>query len=233
MPVNYSAPIEIRDHRNGNWFWIQTHVWRDSRLSLSDKSVYGTLASYCNQKQQSFPSVETISRDSGVSERHVYRCLKELEGFGYVSVTRQTGKPNLYTLIHTTPDIMSPLTTSHPTPDKSTLGTPDKSTLLTITTEQELINKREQSPSFLSNLSSDDVQALVGKFPKLTEATIKFEAEKAQDWLSSKGRVLRDYRAFLRNWLRRLPEVSETTANPAILSDDDLFMAQVVEQARR
>lgn len=148
MAINYRAPIEIRDSRNGSWFWIHTHVWRDDNLTQSSKVVYGTIASYANTEQTAFPSITKIALDSHISERHVYRCLKELERFNYLKVERKHGKPNLYTLVKTTsntdvlstPDIMSPLTYSHPTPDKLTSTTPDKSAVRTRTNEQELIN---------------------------------------------------------------------------------------------
>ena len=140
MAINYSKPIEIRDSRNGSWFWIHTHVWRDSRLTQSAKVVYGTIASYSNTEQTAFPSITRISKDSDISERHIYRCLLELQKLNYIKIEKKIGKPNVYVLVKTTPDIMSPLTGSHHTPDKSYSSTPDKNGVLTIKDITRTIN---------------------------------------------------------------------------------------------
>lgn len=149
MPANYSRPIQIRDSRNGSWFWIHTHVWRDKKISQSSKVIYGTIASYANTHQTAFPSIAKISFDSDISERHVYRCLKELQKNNYLTVEKKRGKPNLYTLVKTTPDIMSPLTSCHPTPDIDDSTTPDKKAVLTRTIVTRTINNTKKS-EFLS-----------------------------------------------------------------------------------
>ena len=102
MPVNWEAPIEIRDGRNGNWFWVDKVVWQDKRLTSSDKVVYGTLAYFANNKnQQTFPSYTTVEEYSGVSNRQCYYSIKRLENFKYIQIKRKSGKPNLYTLLDT------------------------------------------------------------------------------------------------------------------------------------
>lgn len=140
MAINYDAPIEIRDNRNGSWFWIHTHVWRDNKLTQSAKVVYGTIASYSNIKQTAFPSIARIAKDSDISERHVYRCMLKLQQLQYLKIEKKRGKPNIYTLIKTTPDIVSPLTGSQSTPDKTYSGTPDISSPLTIRDITKSIN---------------------------------------------------------------------------------------------
>src|SRR3990167_2217650 len=189
MAVNYGALIEIRDSRNGSWFWIHTHVWRDSNLTQSSKVVYGTIASYANTEQTAFPSITKIGLDSDISERHVYRCLKELEKFNYLKVERKHGKPNLYTLLKTTPDMMSPLTDSHPTPDKSTSTTPDKYGVLTISNEQELINK---------NYISVEGLLQIADLYKVNLGFVKLQYEKLLNYCASSGKTYKDYKAALR-----------------------------------
>lgn len=149
MAINYEAPIEIRDNRNGSWYWVHTHVLRDQKLSPSEKVIYSTIASYSNTEQTAFPSIQLISKDSGISERHVYRCLQNLKKYRYLDIEQRgkQGKANLYTLVKTTPDMMSPLTYSHPTPDIKTVGGDDKSTVLTISNKQDLINNIPDAPT--------------------------------------------------------------------------------------
>lgn len=194
MAVNYNAPIEIRDSRNGSWFWIHTHVWRDSHLTQSSKVVYGTIASYTNTEQTAFPSITKISLDSDISERHVYRCLKELEKFNYLKVERKHGKPNLYTLVKTTPDIMSPLTGSHPTPDKKASTTPDKSTVLTISNEQELINKKEYT--HLEDVLEKDLEEIADHY----QVPISFVKSEYEDMCLWVGQRPGNFKLRGRNW---------------------------------
>lgn len=132
MPVNFRKEIEIRDSRNGSWFWIQTHVWRDRRLKKADKVVYGTLASFASRSQELFPSIHLIAKYSDVSERQTYYSIKQLEKFGYIGIKRQIGKKNVYVLLKTTPAIIAPL--------HQVQETPAKTTLLTISNNKKLNN---------------------------------------------------------------------------------------------
>ncbi|MBM4400969.1 MAG: hypothetical protein FJ045_03355 [Crenarchaeota archaeon] len=54
---------------------------------------------------------------------------------------------------------------------------------------------------------------LSGKFSDLD---VRWEWEKAQDWMSSRGRRFRDYRSFLRNWCRRAVEFKSVAKNRGI-----------------
>lgn len=100
MAIDYTKPIDIRDGRNGGWFWVDKEVWSDKRLTQSDKVIYGTLAYFANNKNQSsFPSISTIEEYSNASNRQVYLSIKKLERYKYVSIIRKRGKPNEYTLI--------------------------------------------------------------------------------------------------------------------------------------
>jgi predicted transcriptional regulator len=98
MPINYGASIEIRDNRKHPWFWVQSHIWKE--LDRAEKVVYGTLALFANNgTQESFPSIETVAKDSDCSSRQVYRSLKILEKKKIISIERDLGKPNRYTLL--------------------------------------------------------------------------------------------------------------------------------------
>jgi hypothetical protein len=217
MPINFQAPIQIRDSRNGSWFWIHTHLWRDKRLSHSCKVIYGTLASYANQKQTAFPSVATVAEDSDTSERQVYRCLKQLEDVGYISVIREQGKPNLYTLVKTTPDIVSPLTASHPTPDKYGVGTPDKYGVLTIPIKQELINKTHTgSLAYLVSIPSEDRDQFIQTY-RVNETQLANKAEDLHNYCNAHGKKYKDYRALMMNALNR--DFGKRTIAPELLLD--------------
>lgn len=63
--------------------------------------------------------------------------------------------------------------------------------------------KTNSFPSYLLSLSLEDVQEFQKKF-NLTDKRIRWEAEKASDWLKSKGAIRKNHKAFLRNWLRNV-----------------------------
>jgi len=209
MAINFNKPNEIRDFRNGSWFWIQTHVWRDRRLSKADKVAYGTLTSYANTSQEMYPSITRIAEDSDLSPRQVYRCIKHLEVLGYVIIERNHGRSNLYKLAktfeapeeekrpHPTPDIVSPLTGSHPTPDKSTLGTPDKSTLRTISNITISINKRYSS---INKIQESDLLELSKKY-NVSLGFVKLKLETLKNYCESKGKIYRNYKSALANFI--------------------------------
>jgi hypothetical protein len=54
------------------------------------------------------------------------------------------------------------------------------------------------------NLSEEDIRELKEKFPT---KDVMFEYEAAQDWLRAEGKRKKDYKAFMRNWLRRSKDV--------------------------
>ena len=149
MPINYDAQIEVRDNRNGSWYWIHTHILRDRTLTKSEKIVYSTIASYSNSQQECFPSIKTISLDSGVAKRHVYRCLTALRKRKLLEVVHKRGRSNVYILCKTTPnsgggDIMSPVTNRHGGGDMMS-GGGDKEALLTRSNITRL-NKLDRDP---------------------------------------------------------------------------------------
>lgn len=103
MPYNYDKQIEIRDFRNGDWFWVEKSVWENSLLTSSDKVVYGTLAFFSNVKtQRAFPSFKRISEQSGVSQRQAVYSIKKLERLRYIEIVEKGGgkkNPNVYKLL--------------------------------------------------------------------------------------------------------------------------------------
>lgn len=110
MPINYNAPIKIRDFRNGDWFWISKHVWQSKELTQSDKVLYGTLAFFANQQNKAWPTIKLLAKFSVVSERQIYRSIKNLEEEDYIKVNRYKikGQPNEYFLLKTKGDKIAP-----------------------------------------------------------------------------------------------------------------------------
>ncbi len=104
MPYNWDKPFIVRDARNGDWFWVERYVWRDERLTSSDKVVYGTLAYFANGKdQQAYPSLHKIADEGRLSRAQVAVSLKKLRELGYIRVVYTKGKVNKYQLLKNKP----------------------------------------------------------------------------------------------------------------------------------
>ncbi len=59
-----------------------------------------------------------------------------------------------------------------------------------------------RSLDFLLSLTEEDIKDFQLKFPSFTAEQIKEEAEKSHDWLQAMGLTRKNYKAYLRNWLR-------------------------------
>jgi len=74
-------PIEIRDLRNGEWYWIHRAVIQDyaSRIGAVGVAVYNLLASMADSGQLCFPSQKYMAKCLGYSRATVNKTIKRLE----------------------------------------------------------------------------------------------------------------------------------------------------------
>lgn len=122
MGYNFDKKFEIRDVRNGNWFWSNQSILEDKRLTPSDKNVYFGLTCYVNQAKKDqvvFPTVNTIAKRIKLSPRQVRYSQNKLSKLGYIKMVRKSGKRNSYILLKVTPAKSAPLKKSTLTPAKS------------------------------------------------------------------------------------------------------------------
>lgn len=83
------------------WF----HVFKDmvdsgdlAKLAGSSIKVYLAIKAHANYSHgASFPGVDLLAKEAGLSSVQVMRCLKELEDSGYLSKTK-VGRSNVYKL---------------------------------------------------------------------------------------------------------------------------------------
>ena len=85
---------------------LAENIWATQLKNPSSKLILLALARYANKKCMCWPSIETLSGDTLLSERQIMRIIKQLEADKLISVYRAGwNKPNVYT-IHC--DTMSP-----------------------------------------------------------------------------------------------------------------------------
>lgn len=85
--------MEIRDTRNGSWYWVNTAVNACPHITPADKSVYGALASLGGYKKI-HPSYKEIAKRSAASIRQCKMSIKKLVEMEYVGVKIGGGKGN-------------------------------------------------------------------------------------------------------------------------------------------
>lgn len=85
--------MQIRDTRNGSWYWVNTAVNACCHISSTDKVVYGALCTFagCIEIHPSYPE---ISKRSAVSERACKNSIQTLIKVGYLLVEKGGGKGN-------------------------------------------------------------------------------------------------------------------------------------------
>lgn len=64
-------------------------VLRDTRLSIGARLSYAVLLSYAWQEDSTFVGQAKMSKDMGISERHLRRFLAELVNRKYIAISRK------------------------------------------------------------------------------------------------------------------------------------------------
>lgn len=67
---------------------VQTEIMKLKDISIQAKAIYCLLASYTGSKEYCFPSIKTISDDLQISEKLVYKYMKELKNKGLIVVSK-------------------------------------------------------------------------------------------------------------------------------------------------
>ena len=78
---------KVQQKSSNFWFTqVDAVVLRDAELSLTTRGIYAIICSYASTESRScWPTVETLAKDAGVSERTIQRALKELVGKGLIT----------------------------------------------------------------------------------------------------------------------------------------------------
>jgi AraC-like DNA-binding protein len=83
----------------GGFTQIPNFILRAANLTPGAKMVYALFISYAWHNDCCFPGQERLAQDMGLSRSTVSTYVKELEGSGYLTLTRRgLGQTNLYTL---------------------------------------------------------------------------------------------------------------------------------------
>jgi DNA-binding MarR family transcriptional regulator len=92
--------MEIRDTRNGEWFWVYKALLADPHLSQADKLTYGSLATFSGYERIN-PGFKEIARRANLSVRAAKMGVKALLKTGYLKIIQGGGRhrTNIYLLL--------------------------------------------------------------------------------------------------------------------------------------
>jgi len=100
MEDNKNENFEVRDQRNGEFYWVNKLILDHPYLNPSTKLIYHALAYFANNTtQEAFPGVETIAKMTSLKRITVLRAIKQLEEYFFIKVIRTSGKKNRYVLL--------------------------------------------------------------------------------------------------------------------------------------
>jgi len=99
MPNNYKS--EVRDLRNGDWYWVQKAVIQKYRpvVGSTGIAVYNFLASLADKSQTCFPSQKYIAERLGCSRATISRALKRLDAAGLIRIDKRSRYHCIYSLM--------------------------------------------------------------------------------------------------------------------------------------
>lgn len=81
--------------QKGGFGKVDCKIIRDSTLTPESRLIYTILATYSDKNRESYPSIDQLIRDTGMSKDRFYRHMKILEEKGIVKKSyAKTGQGN-------------------------------------------------------------------------------------------------------------------------------------------
>ena len=82
--------------RSGRLSIIPAAAVFDRRLSHADVRVLAALGAHADKGGRCWPAIPTLAKRTGMSERHVRTCLRNLETLSYVETESRPGQSSMY-----------------------------------------------------------------------------------------------------------------------------------------
>lgn len=95
--------VEIRDLRNGDWFWIHRNILENytPKIGIIGLALYNTYASHAREKGKCFPSQKRISEILKISIPTIIKYNKILEAHKLIKIDsgKKDGEANIISLL--------------------------------------------------------------------------------------------------------------------------------------
>lgn len=96
MEILYEDPNEKRTKIQQVNAFLRSAYAKQYYLTIYDKMMLLTLASYTHKLKRCFPKLKTITEFSGISDREATRAIDRLEKAQLIQVERARGKKSFY-----------------------------------------------------------------------------------------------------------------------------------------
>lgn len=243
MNANTStAPIEVRDLRKKRFFVMDNEYLNGYAKICGWQAtlVYLSLCRHADREQVSFPSINLIAEENGISRNTVMKGLRALVTHSIIRVEKrrtekQTYANNVYVLVDkrywkkdqvSEKDMVSQVpvvTKPSPSRDKNQVPVEDSNnTHINNTHIRE--RARTQKNKKVTQAYLEELQQIYSKID------VSFEWEKARDWKAARGKSYKDERAFFRNWLRRAKSFGNV--KPAPIKNSSVLYESITDEQR-
>jgi biotin operon repressor len=93
--------IEVKDHRRKSFYIADNRIIADAGpiIGVYGGAVYNSLLYHANNERKTWPSVNLIAKEWGISRRAVIQSIQKLESLNIISIDRNQGTHNVYRLI--------------------------------------------------------------------------------------------------------------------------------------
>lgn len=90
--TNPAQQLDIRDHREKDWFWSNNGIieWYGEIIGADSVAVYMVLCRHANQAGECWPSYQTIATKLKLSRPTVIKCMKKLEAAQVIAKSDRT-----------------------------------------------------------------------------------------------------------------------------------------------
>ena len=98
---SFKEKIEVRDLRDGDWYWIQKGIIQEyaSEIGAMGITTYNFLASMANSAQTCFPSQKYMASSLGYSRATINKTVKVLEKAGLIKILKRDRYHCVYCLL--------------------------------------------------------------------------------------------------------------------------------------
>ncbi len=203
-------PIRIIDKRNKQYFVVDD-VYLNGYARYLKPIVSMVYVSLCRHSaivsQSSYPSQKLISEEIGVGLRSVESAIATLKKWNFIEVVRdKEGRRwarNLYYLLDKKVWLKpSPAPSAvEPSPANDDIVHPHHVRIKDTHTEgYTILSNRTKKFSSLTDVTDQDLVEISEQY-KIPLSMVKFSLEKLKNYCESRGRVYKNYKAALRNFV--------------------------------
>lgn len=178
-------------------------LMRDSRLTVEAKSIYCYISSFAGAGMRSFPSVELMVKELGISRARFYKHRKQLIDIGYVSIEQMKGEDkkfqkNIYVLNAVLPCTRF-MSTENPHTENPTAGN--------LTTNSNSLN----SNSLNSNSKTNTLPQAANAGEEIPKENKSGYSEKFEQWWECYPKLRRNHKkGCYRKWKsEKLEEIAD------------------------